>query len=117
MSMIPPTATAQEHRMQVVNGRVVVYEPAKLQDARQKLEANLIKHRPEAPFTDGIRLTVKWLFPKGTKHKDGEYRITRPDTDNLQKLLKDFLNNSLKEITVNVWSYHRMLVTLQRFRR
>lgn len=88
MSMIPPTVTAQEHRVQVVNGHVVVYEPAKLKDARAKLEANLIAHRPETAFTDGIRLTVKWLFPKG-RHRDGEYRITRPDTDNLQKLLKD----------------------------
>lgn len=31
---------------------------------------------------------VKWLFPKG-RHRDGEYRTTKPDTDNLQKLLKD----------------------------
>lgn len=23
------------------------------------------------------------------QHKDGEYRITKPDTDNLQKMLKD----------------------------
>ena len=115
MSMIPPTATAQEHRMQVVNGRVVVYEPAKLKDARQKLEANLIKHRPEAPFTDGIRLTVKWLFPKGTKHKDGEYRITRPDTDNLQKLLKDCMTRCgfwkddalvCSEIVEKFWAMH-----------
>lgn len=35
-----------------------------------------------------VRLMVKWCFPKG-KHADGEYRITKPDTDNLQKLLKD----------------------------
>ena len=115
MSMIPPTVTAQEHRMQVVNGRVVVYEPAKLKDARQKLEANLIKHQPETPFTDGIRLTVKWLFPKGTKHKDGEYRITRPDTDNLQKLLKDCMTRCgywkddalvCSEIVEKFWAEH-----------
>ena len=30
-----------------------------------------------------------WLFPKGKSHKHGEWRKTRPDTDNLQKLLKD----------------------------
>jgi len=24
-------------------------------------------------------------------HKDGEYRITKPDTDNLQKMLKDVM--------------------------
>ena len=31
---------------------------------------------------------VKWCFPRG-RHGNGEYRTTRPDTDNLQKLLKD----------------------------
>lgn len=35
-----------------------------------------------------IRLVAKWCFPRG-KHADGEYRITKPDTDNLEKLLKD----------------------------
>ena len=31
---------------------------------------------------------VKWLFPRG-KHPDGEYKTTKPDTDNLLKMLKD----------------------------
>ena len=31
---------------------------------------------------------VKWCFPGG-RHRNGQYRATRPDTDNLQKLLKD----------------------------
>ena len=35
-----------------------------------------------------MRLVVKWLFPRG-KHPDGSYRTTKPDTDNLQKLLRD----------------------------
>ena len=26
---------------------------------------------------------------KGKSHKNGEWRVSRPDTDNLQKLLKD----------------------------
>ena len=30
-----------------------------------------------------------WLFPKGKSHRHGEWRKTKPDTDNLQKLLKD----------------------------
>lgn len=64
------------------------YEPADLKAARQKLMGHLAGHRPEQPFDQGVRLMVKWCFPKG-KHADGEYRITKPDTDNLQKLLKD----------------------------
>ncbi|MCK3937262.1 RusA family crossover junction endodeoxyribonuclease, partial [Streptococcus suis] len=36
-----------------------------------------------------IRLTVKWLFPRTKKSQHGQYKTTKPDTDNLQKLLKD----------------------------
>ena len=43
---------------------------------------------PDKPYTGGVRLVVKWLFPRG-KHPDGSYRTTKPDTDNLQKLLRD----------------------------
>ena len=89
MSMIPPTVTAQEREVRVVKGKPVFYDPPELADAKQKLAAHLSRHTPEKRFEDGIRLTVKWLFPKGSRHRDGEYRITRPDTDNLQKLLKD----------------------------
>ena len=33
---------------------------------------------------------TKWCFPSGD-HPDGSYRTTKPDTDNLQKLLKDVM--------------------------
>lgn len=89
MSMLPPTVTAQEHKVNTHGKVPKFYDPPELADAKQKIDAHLIRHRPEKPIKDGIRLTVKWLFPKGTRHKDGEYRITKPDTDNLQKLLKD----------------------------
>ena len=59
-----------------------------LKAARAKLTAHLSKHRPKTPYRGGVRLVVKWCFPRG-RHRDGEYRITKPDTDNLQKLLKD----------------------------
>lgn len=88
MAMIPPTVTHQEKKIHVVKGKPVPYEPPELVDARAKLEAHLSQHRPEQPYTAGVRLIVKWCFPRG-RHKDGEYRITKPDTDNLQKLLKD----------------------------
>lgn len=84
----PPTVTHQEKQVTVRNGKPVFYEPPELQKARSQLMGSLMKHRPEQPFTGGVRLVVKWLFPKG-EHQSGEYRTTRPDTDNLNKLLKD----------------------------
>ena len=88
MPMIPPTVTHQEKQVHVVNGKPVFYEPADLKTARQKLMDHLAGHKPEQPYQYGIRLMVKWCFPR-EKHANGEYRITKPDTDNLQKLLKD----------------------------
>ena len=74
--------------MRVVHGKPQFYEPQALAAARAKLCAYLGQHRPEQPYTGGVRLVVKWLFPRG-KHPNGSYRTTKPDTDNLQKLLKD----------------------------
>ena len=89
MAMKPPTATAQEHSVKVVNGRPVFFDPPNVKEAKKLLMGHLIKNRPKEPIVGAVQLTVMWLFPKGKSHKNGEWRTTRPDTDNLQKLLKD----------------------------
>ena len=88
MAMDPPTCTHQEKQVHVVKGKPVFYDPPEVKNARSKLKGYLIQHKPSEPYTAGCRLMVKWCFPQGD-HGDGEYRITKPDTDNLQKLLKD----------------------------
>ena len=98
MAMIPPTVTHQEKQVRVVNGKPVFYEPAELKNARAKLTSFLARYRPQLgmSYTGPVELVTKWCFPRG-RHKDGEYRITKPDTDNLQKLLKDCMTD------VNFW--------------
>ena len=88
MAMEPPTATHQEKKVAIVNNKPVLYDPQEVKAAKQKLIGNLRKYVPVQPMQGGMRLIVKWCFPCG-KHQHGEYRITKPDTDNLQKLLKD----------------------------
>ena len=85
----PPTATAQEKKVALVKGRVVFYEPSNLKAAKSQLTFHLLRHRPKEPLKGPLSLTVLWLFPKGKNHKDGTWRITRPDPDNLEKMLKD----------------------------
>ena len=92
MPMLPPTATAQEHQAVVKNGRVVFYDPPEVKAARTKLQAYLVEHKPKHPITGPIEMTTVWCFQK-KNHLDGEWRITRPDTDNLQKLLKDCMTH------------------------
>ena len=89
IAMNPPTATAQERAIRVVRGKPVFYDPPKVQEARDALTAYLSREKPEKPLAGALELTVIWLFPRGKSHKNGQWRTTKPDTDNLQKLLKD----------------------------
>lgn len=93
MSMIPPTKTQQQHKVMVKNGKPVFYEPAELKAVRQKLTAHLSKYVPCEKYTGAVRLTTKWCFPITGKRKNGQYKTTRPDTDNLQKMLKDVMTD------------------------
>lgn len=83
-----PTCTHQEKKVAIIKNKPIFYEPANLKAARQKLMAYLGQYVPETPYCCGIRLIVKWCFSRG-RHKAGTYKTTKPDTDNLQKLLKD----------------------------
>lgn len=91
MAMNPPTKTYQQKKIRVVNNKPVLYEPPELKEVRVKLTAYLSKHIPDKKYTSAVRLIVKWCFPISGKHKHGDYRITKPDTDNLQKMLKDIM--------------------------
>ena len=88
MPMVPPTCTHQEKKVAVIKGKPVFYDTQEVNAARLKLTGYLAKHKPEEPYAGVVRLITKWCFPRG-RHQNGEYRVTKPDTDNLQKLLKD----------------------------
>ena len=93
MPMIPPTKTHQQKKVRVVKGKPIFYEPAELAAVRYKLESHLSQHVPSQKYTGNVRLVTKWCFPITGKHYDGEYKGTSPDTDNLQKLLKDVMTD------------------------
>ena len=94
MQMIPPTVTAQEHKVTIVNKKPVFYDPPRIKAAKELLIGHLYRHRPEKPLEGPLSLYVLWLFPKGKSHKHEEWKTSRPDTDNLQKLLKDCMTKS-----------------------
>ena len=104
LPMIPPTVTQQEHEFKVVKGRVVVYDPPRLKEARRKFMDLLLaqKHRMPGwdyifPLEGPLRLVTKWIWPTRQddgEHRDGEWKTTRPDTDNLIKLFKDCMTRT-----------------------
>lgn len=94
----PPTATKQEHQVSVVYDKrkgkhVPKFRPsAAWSEAESTLRAHLEPHRPPAPLSGAIILDVTWCFPKGG-HADGEPYLEKPDTDNLEKGLKDIMTD------------------------
>ena len=85
----PPTITAQQNKVALINNKPVFYQPEKLKQARRTLITHLKPFKPVEPLRGAVRLDVIWRFPRGKRHKHYEWRITKPDTDNLQKMLKD----------------------------
>ena len=87
--MTPPTVTAQERKVTLVHGKPVFYKPERVKAAKAELIKHLRPFKPKKSLEGAIELNVVWLFPKGKTHKANEWRITKPDTDNLEKMLKD----------------------------
>lgn len=109
----PPTVTAQETQVAVVRNKPVFYKPEKLKEAKKEIIKHLMPFKPVKPYEGAIELHVVWLFPRGKRHKHNEWRITKPDTDNLEKLLKDCMTQVgfwkddaqvVKEVVEKRWS-------------
>lgn len=108
-----PTVTHQQKKVRVIRDKPQFYEPEKLKETRAMFMELLAPYVPEEPMDGPLRLTTKWLFPKIKGTTNGQYKHTKPDTDNLVKLLKDcmertgfYVNDSrvASEITEKFWS-------------
>ena len=99
LKMIPPTATAQQKGERVVKGYIHHYKKKNVAQAEAILRDALLPYVPAEPITDKpISLHAIWMFPypkSAKKHKPGfdRFKITRPDTDNLNKMLKDVMTD------------------------
>lgn len=114
-----PTVTHQQKRSKVVKSgetqKVIYYEGERLKEARSLFKACLMQYGkerlPDVPLSCGVKLIVKWMFPikvKKGKHgirNPGQFKATKPDTDNLQKLLKDCMTE------VGIWEDDCLVVS------
>ena len=87
-----PTTTAQQKGVRIVKGKPMFYERAEVKTARQMFTLELKPHAPEKPSDKPIKLTVWFAFDTKNKKLWGQYKPTRPDTDNSLKLLKDCMS-------------------------
>lgn len=106
LEMTPPRATYQEKQVRVLsNGRPMFFDNKRVKEARKLLIENLAPHKPVKPIQGPVELSVVWFFQTKRKSDDGQYKVTRPDTDNLQKLLKDCMTQ------VGFWSDDAQVVS------
>lgn len=91
LPMKPPTVTAQQKGERILCGKIHHYEKPEVTAVREKYKAHLAKFVPDEPFEGPVQLFTQWLYPVTGNHKDGEYKITKPDTDNALKLFKDVM--------------------------
>ena len=89
----PPRATAQQKGEMIgADGRIHHYTKSRVRAAGNLMGIYLMHYAPEQPLTGAVYLHVTYVFgsKSGRKHH-GEWKTTRPDTDNLLKLLKDVM--------------------------
>lgn len=113
LKMDPPTATSQENKVAYIGGKMMHYKSKGAKETFKVLTKALKPYAPEEPMDGPIRLVVLWRFPKGKSHKHNEWKITKPDTDNLQKALKDVMtrlgfwvddSRVCGELVAKIWS-------------
>lgn len=112
LKMNPPTVTAQESKIAVVNNKPRVYKTERQKSAKAEILWKLNQYRTQEMLNCPIELSVTWYFLAGKGHKHNEWRSTRPDTDNLEKLLKDCITEAgywrddalvVREIAEKIW--------------
>lgn len=87
-----PTTTAQEQKTGVSkNGKPYKYDPPELKAARVLFRDHLAKFRPPKPISGPIKLQTIWCYPCNSTHPEPAWKTTKPDTDNMVKLLKDVM--------------------------
>jgi Holliday junction resolvase RusA-like endonuclease len=71
----------------------IVYEGAELKAVRQLFTDHLSGHIPDVMFAGPLSVVVKWCFPCTGNHKPGDWKTTKPDTHNLNKLPFDVMTD------------------------
>jgi Holliday junction resolvase RusA-like endonuclease len=93
LNMNPPRSTAQQKGAMIRGGRIIHYTKPKIKRIKQELILRLKPYRPKNPFTGPVMLINRWFY-ESKKHKANTWKDTRPDTDNMVKLLKDAMTEA-----------------------
>lgn len=86
-----PTATGQQKKITWSHKKncPIIYDAPLLREAKEIFKSNLYKYKPDKPLIGPLRLITKWCYGTKDKTKFGQYKDTKPDTDNIIKAFKD----------------------------
>lgn len=88
-----PKGTAQQKGLQIVGGKPHYYTKPKVQAAKDIYASYLRNYRPAVPINGAVALTVAYYYKPRTKKEAGQPKTTRPDVDNLFKMVADILTD------------------------
>lgn len=92
LRMIPPTTTFQDKGLGVTkSGRAYQYDRDGASEVKEKFKAHLARHVPEKPFDAPVEVLVRFFYPETKDHPAGSWKTTKPDLDNMNKILGDVL--------------------------
>jgi Holliday junction resolvase RusA-like endonuclease len=89
--------SAQQKGVMIQYGHPVFYEKAKVKKARSLILTTLLNlHNGERLACDAYSVTIEYVYrPKTLRKRDyGKRKTTRPDIDNLTKLVLDAITDS-----------------------
>jgi Holliday junction resolvase RusA-like endonuclease len=109
----PPTATAQQKGVFVAGGRPRFFKKKRVKDAEMTWHQLLAPHTPPEPMEGPLALVVRLAYPwrkSESKRRISRYMRypieTRPDIDNLFKLLADVMT------TLRFWNDDSQIASL-----
>lgn len=82
-----PAGTAQMKRANFRNG--TFFEGKQLKEARETYMSMLLPEAPELPLIGPVAAGLYFSYPIKDKRKKGKWKTSKPDCDNLVKLLLD----------------------------
>lgn len=89
LEIAPPRTTAQQKGERIIwtakGYQIMHYEKATVKHVRDVYTEALKPHAPEAPIEGPVEIKIIWRY----KAKKAEWKVTRPDLDNMEKLLLD----------------------------
>lgn len=73
------------------NGALYIGKSDELKEAESCWEAHLARHKPQNPFCGAIRVKMVLSFTTDKRHPHGTPHASKPDADNLEKVIFDVM--------------------------